>query len=261
MSVIKFDNKELDPKNFKGWFIDAFVIYKAGFFTHTFFMLCGLALSYLAFTLLNQYLKIDISIIEMLAPFFSPIAFFYFYSNICKKDVDIPFSNNHTYFMKGLILFVSIVFLLASLFLLTIYSLMYILEIPTSINDIENTTGKSIFDIMNMSLTLVSNPLLFPIFALYGFFNINIKKALVMNSKGSFHTGYNVLYLLNFYFISSIIETALIKLGVVGYFVFICFVPYFLCFNHVLFKEIYLDIPPNKSLATSKSEQGVYQAI
>jgi hypothetical protein len=136
MSVIKFDNKELDPKNFKGWFIDAFVIYKAGVLSHTFFMLCGLALSYLVFTLFNQYLKIDIAIIEMLVPFFSPIAFFYFYSNICKKDSDIPFSNNHKYFMKGLIIFISIVFLLSSLLLLTIYSLMYILEIPTSIDDI-----------------------------------------------------------------------------------------------------------------------------
>jgi hypothetical protein len=106
---------------------------------------------------------------------------------------------------------------------------------------------------MNISLTLISNPLLFPIFALYGFFYKNIKEALVMNSKGSFHTGYNILYLLNFYFISSIIETTLIKFGIVGYFIYICFVPYVLCFNHVLFKEIFLDIPPNKSIARSKT--------
>lgn len=260
MSVIKFDNKELDPKNFKGWFIDAFVIYKAGVLSHTFFMLCGLALSYLVFTLFNQYLKIDITIIEMLTPFSSPIAFFYFYSNICKKDIDIPFSSNHKYFMKGLIFFVSIVCLFASLLMLVIYSLMYVLETPTSISNIEYTTSESVFSIVNMSFSLVSNSLLFPIFALYGFFNKNIKEALSMNSKGSFHTGYNILYLLNFYFISSIIESTLIKFGIIGYFAFICFVPYFLCFNHVLFKEIYLDIPPNKSLATSKSEQGVYQA-
>lgn len=260
MSVIKIDNKELDPRNIKGWFIDAFVIYKAGVLTHTFYMLCGIALSYLAFTLFNQYLSVDISIIEILAPFFSPFAFFYFYSNICKKDTDIPFSTNHNYSTKGLIIFISAACAIGVSFLLFVYSSMYILDIPTSANEIEKTTGEYVLSIIDISLSLVSNPLLFPFFALYGFFNKNIKEALIMNSEGGFRTGNNLLYLLGFLFFFGTIENITTSLGVIGYLIFIFFVPYALCFNHVLFKEIYLDIPPNKSIATSKPEQGAYQA-
>jgi hypothetical protein len=260
MSVIKFDNKELDPRNIKGWFIDAFVIYKAGVFTHTFYMLCGIALSYLAFTLFHQYLSVDISIIEILAPFFSPFAFFYFYSNICKKDTDIPFSTNHNYSTKGLIIFVSAACAIGVSFLLFVYSSMYVFDIPINADEIEKATGEYVLGIVDTSLSLVSNPLLFPFFALYGFFNKNLKEALKINSEGSFCTGNNILYLLCFLFLFAIIENTLISLGVIGYLIFIFFLPYALCFNHVLFKEIYLDIPPNKSIATSKSEQGVYQA-